>query len=542
MMKLRARVCLLSLVVARFPALLSSSSLDCLPNSCLSFRTSAFSFSSSASSSSSSLPSSQMGSPAHVQKLIASQDDPLLAKEIFDLASRQPGFRHSYSAFHTLIVKLGRSNHFSLMDSLLRRLKSESYPVTPGLFVDIMQIYCNAKMLDDAVKTFLRMPEFNCKPLTKHFNSLLRVLIDHNQIRMAYSLFQNSDSLGISPNIQTFNILIKAFCLNNKLSIAYSLFNQIFKRDMIPDVECYRILMQGLCRKSQVKTAFNLLDDMLNKGFVPDGLTYTSLLNSLCRKKKLREAYKLLCRMKVKGCNPDILHYNTLIVGFCREGRGQEAQKVLDQMPANGCNPNAVSYRTLINGLCKQSLLEEAKAYLDRMVSLGLDPHCSTFHSLIHGYCQGYRIEEACGIVELMLKGGFVPHIQSWEAVVPRICDEDGGVMFDEVVKMAGKDAQLVGRCRQYGFSASLSNLSQHIALRNKVQNLLFLHYGERNKETVAVYKRRGGTCKWRETGRTRHDKHSQKWSYGFTLLEGRKGSLILIIYKRYLNLAIVEH
>ena len=71
------------------------------------------------------------GSPTRVQKLIASQSDPLLAKEIFDLASRQPKFRHTYSSYLILLLKLGRSKHFSLLDDLLRRLKFDSHPITP---------------------------------------------------------------------------------------------------------------------------------------------------------------------------------------------------------------------------------------------------------------------------------------------------------------------------------------------------------------------------------------------------------------------------
>src|ERR1044072_8685174 len=74
---------------------------------------------------------SPIGSPTRVQKLIASQSDPLLAKEIFDYASRQPNFRHTHSAYLVLILKLGRSKHFSLLDDLLLRLKSDSQPLTP---------------------------------------------------------------------------------------------------------------------------------------------------------------------------------------------------------------------------------------------------------------------------------------------------------------------------------------------------------------------------------------------------------------------------
>ncbi|KAH7519401.1 pentatricopeptide repeat-containing protein At4g01400, mitochondrial [Ziziphus jujuba] len=379
---------------------------------------------------------SAFGSSSRVQKLIASQSDPLLAKEIFDYAARQPNFRHSYSAYLTLILKLGRSNHFSLIDNLLIRLKAEGYTVTPILFSHIIKIYGEADMPDKALRTFYTMIEFHCKPLPKHLNRILEVLVAHrNHIRTAFDLFKNAHRYGVFPNTKSYNILMRAFCLNGELSIAYQLFNKMFKRDIVPDVESYRILMQGLCRKGQVNTAADFLEDMLNKGFVPDTLTYTTLLNSLCRKKKLKEAYKLLCRMKVKGCNPDIVHYNTIVLGFCREGRAIDACKVLEDMESNGCLPNMLSYRTLISGLCDQGILDEGKKYMEEMISKGFSPHFSLIHTLVNGLCNVGRVEEACGVLWEILMHGEVPHSDTWLMIVSRMCEGNEIGKIEEIEK-----------------------------------------------------------------------------------------------------------
>ncbi|XP_057497046.1 pentatricopeptide repeat-containing protein At4g01400, mitochondrial [Actinidia eriantha] len=384
-----------------------------------------------------------IGSPARIQKLIASQSDPLLAKEIFDLASRQPNFRHSYSTFHALILKLGRSRHFSLIQPLLSRLKSDGHAVGPTLFSHIIGIYAHAHLPQKALNAFhTTILQFNAQPLPKHLNLILQVLVSHrNYLRPAFDLFKSSKNrYGVSPNTKSYNILMRAFCFNGDLSIAYHLFNEMFKRDVIPDVESYRILMQGLCRSSQVNRAVDLLEDMLNKGFVPDTLSYTTLLNSLCRKKKLKEAYKLLCRMKVKGCNPDIVHYNTVILGFCREGRALDACKVLEDMPANGCLPNLLSYRTLVSGLCSQGMYDEAKNYMEEMMSKGFSPHFSVFHALIKGFCNVGKIDEACGLLGEMLRHGEAPHVDSWVEIIPRICEVDEtvrlGSVLEEVLKV----------------------------------------------------------------------------------------------------------
>lgn len=376
-----------------------------------------------------------IGSPLRIQKLIASQSDPLLAKEIFDLASRKPGFRHSYFTFHTLILKLGRSHHFSLMQSVLRSLKSQQYAISSSLFTRIIQIYGDAKMPEKALKTFYTILEFNIKPSPKHLNRILEILVTQlNFIRPAFDLFRSAHKYDVAPNTESYNILMRAFCLNGDLSIAYSLLNQMFKRDVVPNVESYRILMQALCRKSQVNEAVDLLEDMLNKGFVPDTLSYTTLLNSLCRKTKLKEAYKLLCRMKVKGCNPDIVHYNTVILGFCRVGRGVDACKVLDDMTSNGCLPNLVSYQTIVGGLCNQGMHDEAKSYLKVMISKGLFPHCSVVHSLIKGFSNIGRIDDACEVLCELLRHGKSPHVDTWNEILPGIYEAEDREALEEIL------------------------------------------------------------------------------------------------------------
>ncbi|KDP28410.1 hypothetical protein JCGZ_14181 [Jatropha curcas] len=210
---------------------------------------------------------SLIGSPARVQKLIASQSDALLAKEIFDYASRQPNFRHSYSSYLVLILKLGRSKYFSLIDEILIDLKSKHYVVKSNVFSYIIKIYGEANLPDKVLKTFYKMLAFNCKPLPKQLNLILEFLVSHRNYRKpALDLLNNAHRYAVSSNTKSYNILMRAFCFSGELSVAYKLFNQMFKRDVLPDVESYRILMQGLCRKSQVNGAVDLLEDMLNKG------------------------------------------------------------------------------------------------------------------------------------------------------------------------------------------------------------------------------------------------------------------------------------
>ncbi|WOK95162.1 hypothetical protein Cni_G03869 [Canna indica] len=381
-----------------------------------------------------------IGSPARIHKLIAAQSDPLLAKEIFEVASSlRPDLPIRSTSHHSLILKLARAGHFSAALSLLRRLPSPS----PALLSSLFLAFSRLRRPDLALSAFRRLlASPSSPPRPKLFRRLLSALAAHSSsLPAALSLLKSCSSFGVPHSVRAHNVLIHAFARAGNVAVAYSLFNRIFTLGLAPDVTTYRILMQALCRKSQVGTASDLFEDMLNKGYVPDSLAYNTLLNSLCRKKRLHEAYKMLCRMKVRGCNPDIIHYNTVIVGLCREGKPLDACKVIEDMPDNGCLPNLVSYTTVIHGLCSRGLYEQAHGYLEVMVGKGLIPHFSAFHALVKGFCSVGKTEEACKVLETMLLKGVAPHVETWDLIVAGICDDDREKLGDYVRKMINEEA-----------------------------------------------------------------------------------------------------
>lgn len=135
----------------------------------------------SSSYSHSTKPFHDISSHSRVQKLIASQSDPPFAKEIFDYAAYHPNFRHSYAFYFTLILKLGWSKYFSLVDDLLLRIRVEfqNYTISLALFSHLIKIYDEANQPQKALRVFYTMVEFDCKPSIKHLNRILQILFSH---------------------------------------------------------------------------------------------------------------------------------------------------------------------------------------------------------------------------------------------------------------------------------------------------------------------------------------------------------------------------
>ncbi|KAG8489310.1 hypothetical protein CXB51_017365 [Gossypium anomalum] len=79
---------------------------------------------------------------------------------------------------------------FSLIDDLLIRLNSNQYWVTSTFFCYLIKIYAEADLPKKALNIFYKILEFNIKPLPRHLNRILELLVSHrNFIMPAFDLF-----------------------------------------------------------------------------------------------------------------------------------------------------------------------------------------------------------------------------------------------------------------------------------------------------------------------------------------------------------------
>ncbi|KAI3687788.1 hypothetical protein L1987_81491 [Smallanthus sonchifolius] len=311
-------------------------------------------------------------SPSRIQKLIASQADPLVAKEIFDLASNShPNFHHSYATFQTLILKLGRSRHFSLMSSLLSSLKSDSrYTVPPSLFTHIIRI-------------------------------------------IAYHLFGEMPKRDVVPNVESYRILMQGLCRKSQVNSAVDLLEDILNKGFVPDSLTYTTVLNSLCRKKKLREAYKLLCRMKVKGCSPDIVHYNTVILGFCRENRAHDACKVLEDMDSNGCLPNLVSYQTLVGGLCSQGLYDETKSYLDLMISKGFSPHVSVWHVLIIGLCNVGKIDEACSVLEGMLKSGEAPHVYTWMDMISRIC-----EVEIGRLEEVLKVEIEPHTRIVEAGV----------------------------------------------------------------------------------------------------------------------------
>ncbi|KAK6163124.1 hypothetical protein DH2020_002965 [Rehmannia glutinosa] len=304
-----------------------------------------------------------IGSPARIQKLIASQSDPLLAKEIFDLASRQPNF----SAFLCYLPH-PYPQAWSL-SPLLSNGGPPPKPQVPSLF---------------------------------HFS--ISLCSHHSNLRIAYSLFNQMFKRDVLPDVESYRILMQGLCRKSQVNKAVDLLEDMLNKGFVPDTLSYTTLLNSLCRKKKLKEAYKLLCRMKVKGCNPDIVHYNTVISGYCKVGCAADACKVLEGMPSNGCLPNLLSYQNIVGGLCNQGMYDEAKSYIKVMMAKGFPPHFSVVHMLIKGFCKIGRVEDACEVLFELLRYGNSPHVDTWAEILPRICESDDTEAMWDILKRVLK------------------------------------------------------------------------------------------------------------------------------------------
>ncbi|XP_021294893.1 pentatricopeptide repeat-containing protein At5g46100 [Herrania umbratica] len=355
--------------------------------------------------------------PSQVVHLIKAEKNIDEALAIFDSATAEyaNGFCHDHSTFGVMISRLVSANKFGPAEDLLDRMKVEKCDIREAIFLSICRGYGRVHRPLDAIRVFDKMKEFGSEPSQRSYITVFDILVEENQLKIAFRFYRHMREVGIQASVASLNILIKALCKNSgTMDSALHIFREMPNRGCPPDFYTYGTLINGLCRFGKITEAKELFQEMKTRDCSPSVVTYSSLIHGLCQSKNINEAMGLLEEMKSNSIKPNVFTYSSLMDGLCKDGRSSEAMELLETMVSKCCRPNTITYSTLIHGLCKEGKLQEAVEILDRMKLQGLQPDAGLFGKVISGFCDVDKFTKAANFLDEMVLGRTLPNRLTW--------------------------------------------------------------------------------------------------------------------------------
>ncbi|KAF7119570.1 hypothetical protein RHSIM_Rhsim13G0156100 [Rhododendron simsii] len=349
--------------------------------------------------------------------LLKSEKNPERILDICRAASLTPSSHLDRIAFSLAISRLADSNHFYGIRLFLEELKTRPDLKTERFMAHAIVLYGQAKLIDDAVQTFVKMPDLGVERTVKSLNALLfscLVAKDYSEVKRVYLEFPKK--YGIDLNLDSYNTVIKAFSESGSTSSVYSLLGEMDRKRCKPNATSFGTMIAGFYKEEKFEDVGKVLDLMNKYDMLPGISTYNIRIHSLCKLGKSVEAKALLDGMLSRGMQPNSVTYCHLIHGFCKEGRLEEGKNLFKKMVDRGCKPDSDCYFTLVHFLCRGEDFEAALELCKESMKKGWVPNFSTMKLLVNGLASVSKIDEARELVGQM-KEKFSKSTDMWSQV-----------------------------------------------------------------------------------------------------------------------------
>ncbi|KAH6796786.1 Pentatricopeptide repeat superfamily protein [Perilla frutescens var. hirtella] len=379
-----------------------------------------------------------------------------LGYRFFVWASKQPGYRHSYDAYKSMIKILGKMRQFGAVWALIEEMRKENPQLlSPEVFVVLMRRFASARMVKKAIEVLDEMPKYGCEPDEYVFGCLLDALCKNGSVKEAALLFEDM-RVRFTPTIKHFTSLLYGWCKEGKLMEAKVVLVKMREAGFEPDTVVYNNLLNGYAVAGKMSDASHLLQEMRRNGCEPNATSYTIMIQALCAREKMEEAMRVFVDMECHGCEADIVTYTTLISGFCKWGKLEKGYELLDAMVRRGLTPNSTTYLYFMLAHEKKDGLEECLELMKEMRKIGLLPDLSIYNTVIRLACKLGETEDGRRMMNELEAYGISPGVDTFVILI------NGLIEQGYLVEACDYFSEMVGRgllaAPQYGILKDLLN------------------------------------------------------------------------------------
>ncbi|XP_011073666.1 putative pentatricopeptide repeat-containing protein At5g65820 isoform X2 [Sesamum indicum] len=336
-----------------------------------------------------------------------------LGYRFFAWASKQPGYRHSYDVYKSMIKILGKMRQFGAVWALIEEMRKENPQLlSPEVFVILMRRFASSRMVKKAIEVLDEMPKYGCEPDEYVFGCLLDALCKNGSVKEAALLFEDM-RIRFKPTIKHFTSLLYGWCKEGNLMEAKVVLVKMREAGFEPDIVVYNNLLNGYSVAGKMVDAFHLLQEMKRTGCEPNATSYTIMIQALCAREKMEEAVRVFMDMEGNGCEADIVTYTTLISGFCKSAheKKEELEECLDlmkEMRKISVLPDSSIYNTVIRLACKLGETEDGMRLMNELEANGISPGVETFVIMVNGLVENDCLVEACDYFNEMVGRGLL--------------------------------------------------------------------------------------------------------------------------------------
>lgn len=273
------------------------------------------------------------------------------------------------------------STHYSLLESLIKPLKSHNGSKTPDqLLMKPFRKHNSFLVISSVVSNFTTNRSIHVDSQiiktgfslqTYNFNHQIAVLLSNGHLSKARKLFKEMPS----KNIFTCNRIISGYVKAGNVKEARKIFNQTINRNEVT----WTIMIGAYSQSNQTCESLELFNQMRQSGVMVDHVSITSLLGSCQDISASNWIVQVHGQIVKLGFGSNSVVNNTLVDSYCKCRRLSSARKYFYEMPER----DGVTYNAIVMGFSKEGFYQESIDLFTEMRRVDLRLSQFTFSGML---------------------------------------------------------------------------------------------------------------------------------------------------------------